>query len=53
MGIFSVVLFFKTAISIMANYFRAVAICAVSDGDVESEEANCCLFVSAGENTAL
>lgn len=38
------VFFFLSAISIIANYFRALEACAVSDGDVESEDTNCCLL---------
>lgn len=49
MGIFSVV-FFLSPLSIIANYFRALAACAVSDGDVESV-ANCCLLLFQQERT--
>lgn len=50
MGIFSAA-FFSLAISIIANYVRALAACALSDGDVGSEEANCCLPLFQQERT--
>lgn len=45
MGIFLAGFFFLlSAISIIANYFRALAASAVSGDNGESENANCCLF---------
>lgn len=49
MGVFSAV--FLLAISIIAIYVEALAACAAFDGDVGSEDVNCCLPLFQQERT--